>query len=123
MKLYNLIESKGPLKKLNDTEGLPFKVALSLSKDIREIDDILTVYEQKRKELINKYGKKNEKGELMVNNDQVELIDKTAFANEFNQLVSEDVDLKLTKIRIDDLENSRGLTPNDISKISFLLEE
>lgn len=123
MKLYQLIDSKDALKKLNETEGLPFKVALRLSIDIRKIDDILEVYERKRRELINKYGKKDENGELLINNDQAVLTDKVAFSNEFSALVMEEVDLNMKTIKIDDLENSRGLTPGDISKISFLLEE
>ena len=123
MKLYQLIESKDSLKKLNTAEGLPFKTALSIAKDIKEIDEVLQVYENKRRELINKYGKKDENGELIIKNDNVELTDRIAFASEFNALTMEDVDIEVKKIAIDDLENVNNMTPNDINNISFLFEE
>lgn len=123
MKLYQLIESKDSLKKLNTAEGLPFKTALSIAKDIKEIDEVLQVYENKRRELINKYGKKDENGELIIKNDNIELTDRAAFTNEFNTLAMEDVDIEIKKISVDDLENVTSLTPSDINNISFLLEE
>ena len=123
MKLYQLIESKDSLKKLNTAEGLPFKTALSIAKDIKEIDEVLQVYENKRRELINKYGKKDDNGELIIKNDNIELIDHTAFVSEFNALTMEDVDIEVKKIAIDDLENVKNMTPNDINNISFLFKE
>ena len=123
MKLYKLIEANESLKKLNQAEGLPFKVALSLAKNIKEIDEVLTVYENKRKELINKYGKKDKDGELVIKDNNIELTDKVAFANEFNSLVAEDVDVDIKKIKVDDLENVKNLTPNDINSITFLFAD
>lgn len=123
MKLYQLIESKDSLKKLNTAEGLPFKTALSIAKDIKEIDEVLQVYENKRRELINKYGKKDDNGELIIKNDNIELTDRTAFISEFNALTMENVDIEVKKIAIDDLENVKNMTPNDINNISFLFEE
>lgn len=123
MKLYQLIESKDSLKKLNTAEGLPFKTALYIAKDIKEIDEVLQVYENKRKELINKYGEKDENGELVIKDDSVKLTDRAAFINEFNALAMEDVDIEIKKISVDDLENVTSLTPSDINNISFLLEE
>lgn len=123
MKLYQLIESKDSLKKLNTAEGLPFKTALSIAKDIKEIDEVLQVYENKRRELINKYGEKDEKGELVTEGDNVKLTNRAAFTNEFNTLAMEDVDIEIKKISVDDLENVTSLTPSDINNISFLLEE
>lgn len=122
MKLYQLIESKDSLKKLNTAEGLPFKTALSIAKDIKEIDEVLQVYENKRRELINKYGKKDKDGELIIKDDNIELTDRTAFVSEFNALTMEDVDIEVKKIAIDDLENVKNMTPNDINNISFLFE-
>lgn len=123
MKLYQLIESKDSLKKLNTAEGLPFKTALYIAKDIKEIDEVLQVYENKRRELINKYGKKDENGELIIKDNNIELIDRTAFVNEYNGLVMEDVDIDIKKITIDDLENVTTMTPNDINNISFLFAD
>lgn len=123
MKLYQLVESSDSLKKLNATMGLPFRTALSIAKDIKEIDDVLQIYEKKRKELINKYGEKDEKGKLVTEGDNVKLTNRAAFTNEFNTLAMEDVDIEIKKISVDDLENVTSLTPSDINNISFLLEE
>ena len=123
MKLYELLESKDSLKKLNTAEGLPFKTALYIAKDIKEIDEVLQVYENKRRELINKYGKKDDNGELIIKNNNIELTDRTAFVSEFNALTMEDVDIEVKKIAIDDLENVKNMTPNDINNISFLFKE
>ena len=123
MKLYELLESNESLKKLSTAEGLPFRTALSIAKDIKEIDEVLQVYENKRRELINKYGKKDDNGELIIKNNNIELIDRSAFVGEYNGLVMEDVDIEVKKIAIDDLENVTNMTPNDINNISFLFEE
>lgn len=123
MKLYELVESNDSLKKLSTAEGLPFKTALSIARDIKEIDEVLQVYENKRKELVNKYGEKDENGELVIKDDNVKLTDRTAFVNEFNALAMEDVDIEIKKISVNDLENVTSLTPSDINNISFLLEE
>ena len=123
MKLYQLVESKDSLRKLNTAEGLSFKTALSIAKNIKEIDEVLQVYENKRKELINKYGEKDEKGELITEGDNVKLTNRAAFVNEFNALAMEDVDIEIKKISVDDLENVTSLTLSDINDISFLLEE
>jgi hypothetical protein len=97
MKLYQLVESNDSLKKLNTAEGLPFKTALSIARDIKSIDEVLQVYGNKRKELINKYGEKDENGELVIKDDNVKLTDRAAFANEFNALAMEDVDIEIKK--------------------------
>jgi hypothetical protein len=123
MKLYQLVESNDSLKKLNTAEGLPFKTALSIARDIKNIEEVLQVYENKRKELVNKYGEKDENGELVIKDDSVKLTDRAAFVNEFNALAMEDVDIEIKKISVDDLENVTSLTPSDINNISFLLEE
>ena len=123
MKLYELVESNESLKKLSTAEGLSFKTAFSIAKDIKEIDEVLQVYENKRRELINKYGKKDENGELIIKDNNIELTDHTAFVSEFNALTMENVDIEVKKIAIDDLENVTNMTPNDINNISFLFDE
>lgn len=122
MKLYEIVESRDSLRKLNTAE-LPFKTALSLARDIKNIDEVLQIYENKRKELINKYGEKDENGKLIIKDDNVKLTDQAAFANEFNTLAMEDVDIEIKKISINELENVTILTPSDINNISFLLKE
>ena len=83
----------------------------------------MQIYENKRKELINKYGEKDENGELVIKDDGVKLTNHAAFVNEFNTLTMEDVDIEIKKISVDDLENVTSLTPSDINNISFLLKE
>lgn len=122
MKLYQLVESNDSLKKLNTAEGLPFKTALSIARDINKIDEVLEVYDNKRKQLIEKYGKKDDNGNLVTENGNAMLKDSNAFANDYNKMVLEDVDLDITKIKEDDLASVKGLTPSDIQNIYFLLD-
>ena len=94
-----------------------------IARDINKIDEVLEVYDNKRKQLIEKYGKKDDNGNLVTENGNTMLKDSNAFANDYNKMVLEDVDLDITKIKEDDLASVKGLTPSDINNISFLLEE
>jgi hypothetical protein len=122
MKLYQIINAKESLKKLNEADGLSFKTALTIARDINKIDEVLEVYDNKRKQLIEKYGKKDDNGNLVTENGNAMLKDSNAFANDYNKMVLEDVDLDITKIKGDDLASVKGLTPSDIQNIYFLLE-
>ena len=94
-----------------------------IARDINKIDEVLEVYDNKRKQLIEKYGKKDDNGNLVTENGNTMLKDSNAFANDYNKMVLEDVDLDITKIKEDELTSVKRLTPKDINNISFLLKE
>lgn len=123
MKLIEIIESKDSLKKLYETQGLPFRVALSLAKNIKKVDEVLEVYEQKRLELVLKYAKKDENGNPIENNGNYKIDDIPSFNKAYSELVSEEAELDIVKIKADDLESVSTLTPLDINRIMFLIDE
>lgn len=123
MKLIEIIESKDSLKKLYETQGLPFRVALSLAKNINKVDEVLEVYEQKRRELVLKYAKKDENGNPIENNGNYKIDDIPSFNKAYSELVSEEAELDIVKIKAEDLESVSTLTPLDINRIMFLIDE
>ena len=68
-------------------------------------------------------AKKDDNGNFVTENGNTMLKDSNAFANDYNKIVLEDVDLDITKIKEDELASVKRLTPSDINNISFLLEE
>lgn len=123
MKLYEIIDSKEALKKLYETSGLSFKTALEVAKNIRKTDEVLEVYEHKRKDLIMKHAEKDENGNPVEDNGNYKIADIPSFKKEFEELVNQDADPDIEKIKAEELENVSTLTPFEVSKILFMIEE
>jgi len=92
------------LQALNSLEGksLPLRFAYSAARNRRLLIELADVYEKKRKELLNQYGMRDEKNELVVKEGNVELMDPKAFADGMNVLNFEEVDPGLIQIPIAD---------------------
>lgn len=122
MKLLDLINSKNTIDKLAN-EDMRAVVAYRIAKDIKIINSELVAFEDARKKLINKYAKKDEKGEPLVEDNNYLLDDESSFKSEYMELVNSEGEIEgLAKIKIEDLENVK-LTPLEMTQIEFLIDE
>ena len=118
LKNIELINAVGGLRKLNEA-SLPIKVSYKVTKNIMTIEKELAVYNAEKQKLINKYGEKDSKGELIMDeNNQVNIIDIVSWTNDINELENVENDISIEKIDLDSIDID--ITPSELATIIFM---
>lgn len=120
--LFNAVGSHnnpGPLTKLSRAE-LPLKLSFRISKFLKRVQEELTVFEEKRLALVEKYAKRNAKGEVGKN---MKVADENleAFHAEFKELSEIEADIDFEPVKLSVLDDVK-FPPNEIGMIDWFLE-
>lgn len=122
LKISDLINSQSALA---DIVSLALKpnYSLRVARFIKLIQTELTNFEEERKKLIDKYGKKDEQGELIKKGDNVELNDPDAFNKEYFELLNEEVSFPdtLKKLKLSDI--GVNIKPSTVLMVEWLFED
>jgi hypothetical protein len=94
-------------------ESLPMKFAYAAAKNRRKLAEFADVYQAKRNELLEQFGKKDEQGVLVVKDGNVEIIDPAAFTAAFNELTSVEAEVSLHTLAISDFPQNMDLAVMD----------
>jgi len=125
MKIKNevLVNSVQVLSKLNNAE-LPVKVSYKLAKNIKNIEKELSIYEEEKQKLINKYSEKDEEGKSKVNeNGMINILDVENWNKDIKELLEIEVEINVEKINIDELAKSDlKLTPAELILIDYMIK-
>lgn len=102
---------------------MPIGVAYRINKIIKQAAEELQETEKIRREIINKYGKKDENGELIVdkNNGTFEIEDRAAFSKEVALLFAEVCEFSGEPIDVKLLDNI-SMSSQEISAIEPFLK-
>ena len=102
---------------------MPIGIAYRINKIIKQAAEELQETEKIRREIINKYGKKDENGELIVdkNNGIVEIEDRATFNKEVALLFAEVCEFSGEPIDVELLENI-SMSSQEISAIEPFLK-
>ena len=120
LKNIELINAVGGLRKLNEA-SLPIKVSYKVTKNIMTIEGELAVYNAEKQKLINKYGEKDSKGELIMDeNNQVNIVDIVGWTNDINELDNMENDISIEKINLDSIDID--ITPSELATIIFMFD-
>lgn len=107
------------------TEALPSRAAYQVAKMAKAMSDEYKIFEDMRLKLIKKYGKKDEQGELVIDERNQYTVPKEnmeAFTKEFNELTASKVELLVNPINLDSLYCD--LTPAQmVSLMPFIVEQ
>ena len=124
IKLLQLADSNEVLGQLNNTHGLSAVCAFSISKNIKKIVTELEVYNETRIKILEEKANKDEDGKAIIVDEQYQLTNENLVKanNEIQTLLNSDIDLDLTKISIEDLNNA-DLTPAQLSLIDYMIKE
>ena len=122
MKIKEIYELNEGLKTIVDKE-LPIKVSFLIQKVLSIIEIEIRNAEVIRQKIIKKYTdeeatkKLKEPGKVQLQEDKLE-----DFNREINELMDQEVDIKLKKIKIDDLD---GITikPIELNRLKYIIEE
>ena len=118
LKIADLLNSTDVLQKLAGKE-LKAKLAWQVGRMLKEAEKEIQSFNETRMQLINKYGSKDEKGELVMdenNNCKIEPESINNFSNELNELIASEIEINAHKIKIDDIENI-NFTPSEMAQL------
>ncbi|MCM1364965.1 MAG: hypothetical protein NC122_07095 [Faecalibacterium sp.] len=92
---YNqILSAREALGKLSD-KPLPMKEAVSLARMIKKLNGELEVFNEKQKELFEKYGKPDEIGGYMIEEEN-----QLEFSSHFEQLLSVEFEIDAERVHV-----------------------
>ncbi|MEE0711604.1 MULTISPECIES: hypothetical protein [Peptostreptococcaceae] len=105
----------------------PVKISYAISKNISKLESDLKIYNSEREKIINKYCKKDEEGNLVIdesNNYSIEEEYIDICNKELNELLDIEVDIDIHKFKLNDLlQCNLEVSPADLSLIDYMIEE
>ena len=124
IKMETIINSIPSLQKMINKE-MKTKVAFQIARLSREIERESNLFQEYKKQLIEKYGLRDENNKLITDekgNYNIEQKNIEAFNNEMQEILNETVTLNANKIALSDLENEK-FTPAEIYPLEEYIEE
>jgi len=115
MNIKDILESKEALAELLGKE-MPLSVAVKVSKLQKELNEVLDIYNSRRKTLFDKYGEPIEDGEMRIKDEHIK-----EYVLEHDKLLLDEIDITITPINADTLGNI-SIKPDHLTKLSWLLE-
>lgn len=106
-------------------QPIKMRVAYNIARIIREVENEMRIFEETRRKLFDKYGEKDENGELLINADGNITITPeniSLYNNEIQEVLNTSITLNAEKLNIEDLENIE-LTPNQVYLINAFINE
>lgn len=103
---------------------MKLNIACSIAKNIKEMEPIKKVIDDKRNNIIMEYAKKNSDGNIITNNDGSieDITNIEEFNMKMNDLLSQEIEVELIKLHKSDLQNIT-ISPMDILSLEKCLEE
>ena len=124
MKLSNerLVNSVGVLSKLTNLE-LPIKLSYAFSKNITKIDAELKAYNVEKRKLLNKYGEKDNEGNLKQNEKgEVNILDIENFNKEISELLKCESEVDIHLIDLESINTDIKITPGELMVIDYMFK-
>ncbi len=101
---------------------LPIKVSYAIAKNISKIKKELQTYEAERQKLLDRHGKKDDKGEIIADeHGEVEFKNKEKWTKDIEELLSIEVDIDIHKFDIKELEGYE-ISPGELLAIEYMIE-
>lgn len=132
LKNFELLNMQEVFNTLAGQELKDIKVAYRITKVLRKFGPHVEDFQKTRQSLVDKYAKKDEKGEYIPSLDEngkpvtnsIQLEDPTAFNKDLTDLVNEEVKMNLgVTITIDDLHSAGAkLTIPQLAALEKLLD-
>lgn len=123
VQINDLLNSTEALQKLSRAD-LKAKLAWQVARLLKAADAEIQEFNDTRLKLIQKYGQKDENGELATDADgncQILPDSITQFSTELNELLNTEVEIGANKILIDELENIT-FTPAEMSVLEVFID-
>lgn len=99
-------------------------LAFKIARLARELEKEMQTFNDERMKIIRKYGKKDENGELIINNDgniEFENDKINEINSEFNSLLETELEINADKLPIDSIDEFE-LTPQEVISLEKFFE-
>ena len=111
-----------------EEKKLPVKLGFAINKNVKAMKGTAESYDAERTKILDKYGQKDEDGQLEISGDEYVLTDKKAYAAEMNELLGIESELQVHTVTIDDIsrcdeDKFDALTPGELEILEFMIEE
>ena len=125
MKLTNkeIVNSIEALKNLS-TKELNVKTSFKIAKNIKTIDEISNIFIEEKRKLVNKYGTKDDKENLKLDDNGVAEIAKenlSEWNRSYEELLEIENNIEIEKIKLSDLDIR--VSAQELLAIEYMLEE
>ena len=125
LKLTNkeIVNSIEALKNLS-TKELDVKTSFKIAKNIKTIDEISNIFIEEKRKLVSKYGIKDDKGNLKLDDNGVAEIDKDnleEWNRSYAELLEIENNIEVEKIKLSDLDVR--VSAQELLAIEYMLEE
>jgi len=110
-----VLSSVEALKELSNKD-LSINISVKLVKIIKELNEVLEVYDTKRNELYIKYGEEIENGSMKILDENLETFNK-----EFDVLKEEEIDIEFEQINVSNLSDINMKT-STLMSLDWLIE-
>lgn len=121
--LGKILESAQTLAELREVRGLKSTTAYRIAKIANKVGEEVKLYEEQRTAICEKYAKKDEDGNPVVENGAYDILEEKLldFTKEVAELQAEKVALDIKKITLEDIKNV-GLSATQLERIEFMLD-
>jgi len=124
VKLQDLVNASQTLRNLGD-KPLRGKLAYKVGKIIQQVSNELELYDNARRELLEKYCEKNEDGTLNIHEDGNVLIlpeNISVYNEEIKKMNETEIELNIVLLDLDELENIE-MTPKEMMQIDWIIKK
>lgn len=124
LKIGDLLNATEALQNLAKKE-LKARLALSISRILKNAEGEIQNFNETRMNLIQKYGEKDESGELVTTDDgNCKILNENMqiFQSELNELLDATIEINANKIPLDALD-ALDFTPKDMVMLEPFIEE
>lgn len=106
------------------SKPMPARTAFKVARLIRELDKENEMFDKQRIDIVTRYAKRDENGDMIEENNQVLIDDDKMqqFQDEFNALLDTEVEVNAEKLDIEDLGDIE-LTPKQIMNLEKFINE
>ena len=111
MNIKEILESKEAIETLT-AQSLPINIAIKVSKIQKELNEVLDIYQERRKSLFEKYG---EGDDLAIPDDKREV-----FISDHDELIEEELEIVIEQISAEALGDI-SISPNHLTNLSWLI--
>ena len=124
IKLNDVVNATETLNKIMQ-QSFKGSLAFKIARLARELDKEMQTFNTERQKIIQKYGEKDENGELIVDEKGLINFDKTNLKEineEFNSLLNTELEINADKLPMNSIDNFE-ITPQEMLQIEVFFED
>jgi len=114
LSIEQIMNSIEPLRTISN-ETLPIKVAITLTRTIKEIDEVLGVFNDSKQKLFEKYGEESENDSMKIKDDNLE-----EFNEAYVDLIKQKIDVNVQSVDVGELGDI-SVKPSSLVVLDWLI--